>query len=163
MNNEEIKNEFAKWIDLEKPTIWYRKHNNKSEWKESRLVSWEDKYIYIINDRYSELRKLQIDNPKTKFQMKQFQQAGYDNKGNVQVKEVWIDVEPNWDYTTVYRVKPLEWYKKEENRGKPIWVRDNECEEWYVDIFLCKEGSRYICEGSYWKYAKPITKDEIVK
>ena len=148
MTDEELKQEFNRWIDVGKPEIWYK--DSKHEWVTVLVPNWRNKDAYfIVDDEQAELRKFQIDNPNTKFQ------AYYNNK--------WTDTTPSWFIDRKYRVKPLEWYEDPNMIGKPVWVRDSVNSYWVIDVFMSyTNDAEYLfeCGRGGWKEAKPVKPEE---
>ena len=91
MTNEELIKEFSRWLNNGKGDVWYR----EEEWSSWGLISvaWDNKDAqYITNDKHAELRKLQIDEPDTKFEF-------------FGVKDSWVEAKPQWSVELEYRVK----------------------------------------------------------
>ncbi len=97
MTNEEIKKEFNRWIDAGRPAVWY-KSNVDNQWRlvyKGENPSWITDFTYIVDDKYAELRILEIDAPDTKFQIKRSKEG------------IWKDCDiPSWYKGVEYRVKP---------------------------------------------------------
>ena len=149
MTNEQIKTEFARWVDTGRPSVWVRDaKDNNTRWSKLHRPSWDSNTMYYVtDDKHAELRKLQIDKPDIKLQIKSMDGC-------------WIDaVIVYWDINAEYRAKPKEWYEDPNIVGKPIWARELENSPWYLDVF--KEYNSYNfrpfkCERNTWKYAKPV-------
>jgi len=150
MTDAQLKQEFARWIDAGRPVVWY-KRNDGSWGYVNEGPSWNNEDIYIVDDEQAELRKLQIDNPETKFEW--FNGQRWCNCGSV----------PNWELGRKYRIKRTEWYEDPNIVGKPIWVRDYNDEEWDIDIFMnYADGKKrpFHCKSCSWGYAKPVKPEE---
>jgi len=66
MTNEELKEEFGRWLDNGKGEIWYK---YAGDW-ELHSVTWDSSVAYYVtNNKHQELRRLQIDEPTTKFEV----------------------------------------------------------------------------------------------
>jgi len=93
MTNEKMVNEFSRWLNNGKGKIWYRGEIGIHPWELLRYPSWETIGHYVTNDEHSELRKLQVDKPDTKFEYI------WDSGG------VWRECIPGWNTNREYRVK----------------------------------------------------------
>ena len=153
MTKKEVIKEFKRWIKSGQPNVWIKELNTENdEWFKMPLPCWNSfkNLYYIVNDRHAELRKLYFDNPNIKFQIKP-----------KHFKE-WTDVKCEddlWNTNFDYRIKPLEWYKDPNMVGKPVWVRDEDEEEWTLDIFYnIDENDKYKFAYRFdgWVYAKPV-------
>jgi len=156
MTNEQIKKEFSRWIDAGKPPVWTNDIDNPITWSLIQLPTWAvDHYIYIVDDKHAELRKLQIDEPNTKFEYYE------------PIAKVWVSANmPSWNTNIKYRVKPKEWFEDLDMVGKPVWIRDNELDDWEISTFHKYDNNlmyEYICASGSWKYAKPVTCDDLYK
>ena len=60
MTNEQIKNEFGRWLDAGKPKIWI-KAQGLDNWMIVRTPTWYEGYTYIVDDEWAELRKSAYD------------------------------------------------------------------------------------------------------
>ena len=89
MTNEELKNEFSRWLDNGKGEIWYKTIDTR-EWL-LVVTKWCSTGSYITNDKHQELRKLQIDESATKFEIRH-------PSGS------WHERIPSWDINREYRV-----------------------------------------------------------
>jgi len=148
MCNEQIKKEFIRWINAGRPKVWYKRSNNSWGYVVG-APAWDYRDIYIVDDEQAELRKLQIDEPDTKFQ-------AYTSFNNEPAS--WVECEPSWDIHCKYRVKLSEWYEDENAFGKPVWVCDSTM-HWKIDIFKAyKEDAKfkYRCSCGNWEIAKPV-------
>jgi len=68
MSHEHWKNEINRWADSPEGTkVWCRQ---TIKWVLYSAPSWSKKFQYIVDDCHAELRKLQIDEPETKFEMR---------------------------------------------------------------------------------------------
>ena len=151
MTDEQLKQEFARWIDAGRPVVWY-KRNDGSWGYVNAAPSWNNEDIYIVDDEHAELRKLQIDKPETKFEW--FNGQRWCNCGSV----------PNWEPGRKYRVKPKEWYEDLDMIGKPVWVRDEDNEKWGIDIFIDYTDDKkypFLCRNSDWTFAKPVKPEDL--
>ena len=93
MTNEELKKEFGKWVDEGKKSVWYRSDED-DRWALIAFATWVFEGYYITDDKHAEMRKLQIDELDTKFEVL--------TEGN------WdITLTPAWDVTREYRVKEV--------------------------------------------------------
>lgn len=80
--------------------------------------------------------------------------------------EGWITTRvPAWDENSKYRLKPKEpeWYENIPPQGVLCWVYDVEgTKELFLRVIKGKEGELFrVKSGSTWKYATPLTNDEI--
>ena len=142
--------EFERWINADRPKVWV-KGKEDDRWDTMRVPCWNSSgLVYIVDDEQAELRKLQIDEPDTKFQWFNVQE--------------WRNCNPSWDIDIEYRVKPKEWYEDENMVGKPIWVRDCTTDEWDLDIFVKydpKHNFEFVGKSFMWKYAKPVKPEDL--
>ena len=84
--------EFDRWIEAGRPSVWYKTKHTDEEWMKVYPPAWNHINIYIVDDKHAELRKLQVDSPETKFEVK--------------LTESWSEIrEPLWDLDAEYRVK----------------------------------------------------------
>ena len=84
--------EFKRWIDSGRCDVWTRHNSPCSNWSRAYCPSWNQDNIYIVNDKHTELRKIQADNPGIEFE--------------VELVDGWTDVrEPEWSLYNEYRVK----------------------------------------------------------
>ncbi len=61
MTNEQIKNEVSRWINADRPKVWY-KSKNVREWTYTvGPPSWDAEATYIVDDEWAELRKSAYD------------------------------------------------------------------------------------------------------
>jgi len=154
MTNKQIKAEFARWIDADRPSIWIKFEDIESKWELKDKVSWDSNQLYyIVGDNHSELRKLQIDEPNTKFQVK--------SKIDGEWKDISIIF---WDLVSKYRVKPKEWYEDPNMIDKYIWVRNYTTEEWLIyryTGYIKDARFPYKTFGKCWKYAIPVKYDNL--
>ena len=88
MTNEELIKEFIRWVNNGRGKVWYLNCDNR--W-ELLYPAWTNLSVYITNDKHAKLRRLQIDEPYSKFE--------------VVWDEVAKEVEPTWDIDKNYRVK----------------------------------------------------------
>jgi len=149
MTDEQVIKEFERWIDAGRPRVWYSDAGRL--WVSTNCPRWDEDTTYIVDDEQAELRKLQIDKPETKFQIK--------------ILDRWRDAEPEelWSTTYEYRVKPTEWYEDPNMIGKPVWVRDYNDEEWDIDIFVNYADGKerpFHCKSCSWAYTKPVKPEE---
>ena len=94
MTNEQIIKEFTRWILAGTPGIWI-KQDDSTIWYLEHTTCWtSSNATYIVDDEHAELRKLQVNDPDTKFQW--FTGQRWRNCGNI----------PNWDIGIKYRIKP---------------------------------------------------------
>ena len=151
MTNEQLIKEFERWILAGKPYVWVQQDSDS--WYISPTTCWNSSDVtYIIDDEHATLRKLQIDEPDTKFQVYHTSTMK------------WETVEPVWEPGRKYRIKRTEWYEDPAMVDKPIWVKDDDSMCWGIDIFLkYTRGVRYPfeCRGSNWKEAKPIKPEDL--
>ena len=61
MTDEELVAEFGRWVANGRGDIWY-KNNVTKEWY-TTYPTWDSTGHYITNDKYAEIKKLQIDEP----------------------------------------------------------------------------------------------------
>ena len=98
MNNEQLKEEFSRWIDSNRPRVYYRQKDYKT-WFVTNFPNWENDIVYIVEDDQASLRKLQIDKPDTIFQEFCFTVAD------------WVDLPQDnkwtWYHHGTYRIKPI--------------------------------------------------------
>jgi len=89
--------EIQRWLEnTNEPDVWVKNENDKIKtWKKQSFedCSWDKNCHYIVDDKYAELRKIQIDKPDTKFEY----WDEYEKK--------WLDTYPLWD-SCLYRIKP---------------------------------------------------------
>ena len=163
MNKEEIINEFNRWIEAGRPAVWVKDKDKypNNEWNKQFKTCWSqpDTKYYIVDDKQAELRKLVIDKPDTKIQVKYYTESSEEG-----VIVGWRNTIPDWNPEWDYRVKPKEWYEDSDVIGKPVWVRDRETDIWQVDKFLYythdSEIPRFNCSIHNWKYAKPVKPED---
>jgi len=91
--NRTHKEEMIRWAESPEGTgVWYS-HNN-SEWVLRSKPDWNEDVVYIVDDWHSVLRKLQVDDPETKFEYR------------YAVDMDWTYGEvTEWNLDTEYRVK----------------------------------------------------------
>ena len=99
MTDKEIKNEFNRWINAEKPGVWY-KINNSKNWYVISLPSSGDDATYIVNDKYAEIRKQLHDNPDLEIECR-FPEDRWNKLNDPQFDN------PNCEY----RIKPKQKYE----------------------------------------------------
>ena len=153
---KEALKEFDRWLKLDNKddSIWFRSVNQKG-WNLINHCSWEiDKFIYAVSDEYAEYKK-----------------AFYDGR-TVQKSSVvtgkWRTIksilEIKNDY--IFRIKPSEWYEELENKGKIVFVRDDEDKYWKIDVFtgyVDGAGFPFTCQNDCYKYAKLATYTELIE
>jgi len=84
--------EFDRWIEAGRPSVWYKTKHTDEMWMEVYIPAWEPENDYIIDDKHATLRRLQVGEPETKFE--------------VELSDGWTDVrEPLWNLDNEYRVK----------------------------------------------------------
>ena len=144
MTNKEIIKEFERWISAGRPKVWVKALNyQKSEWI---LISvqpeWSKDNIYIVDDHQAELRKLQIDNPDTKFQA---------CKPSSSKEECWYDCTPIWYLNCRYRIKP----KEPETKTIYEWIyKSNSTGRWFTTEALMTEKEAEVFFDSTTIYKK---------
>ena len=131
MTDEQIKKEFERWVNLGRPNVWVKKPGD--EWKKVTHSMWErNEYVYIIDDRYAEIRK-----------------AFYDGE-TIQLRDFyygceWYDwnekYEPKWNSYSDIRIKPeepiYEWqwyYIDHKNGGRVVLSRNFHTNRSSVDV-----------------------------
>jgi hypothetical protein len=93
MTDKEIIKEFTRWINADRPKVWYK--DGEQGWTTASAPNWGNKDVYfIVNDEQAEIRRHLVDNPDTKFEIK--------------ILDRWRDAEPEelWLTNHEYRVKP---------------------------------------------------------
>ena len=115
MTNREVKNEFSRWINRNRPNVWYKSPNN-SNWRKTYQPGWIKDYIYIVDDKDAELRKAYCDD-------KAIQYHYYHQE--------WKDVN-TYNFLLIsnysdYRIKPkliYEWQWIIQNPKGKYWMTD---------------------------------------
>jgi len=135
MINKQIIKEFGRWILAKRPAVWYKR--NEGSWEcVNEVPSWNNEDIYIVDDEQAELRKLQIDKPDTKFQVKRSKEG------------IWKDCDiPSWYKGVEYRVKPK---PKIERRWR--YARDANGYTTIASIYMSDsfaKNSKYLENGWY--------------
>jgi len=128
--------------------VWYRHRKSKS-WVKAFVPEWHKDYHLIIDDKHAKLRKLQIDEPNTKFEF----QA---DDGN------WFDTVPTWLTITEYRVKVKhEWEDDLECGAILCWCRDYKDEIPKADVIV-RHATKFHYQGrnGSYRYAEPIKPKE---
>jgi len=152
MNDTQIKKEFNRWLEAGRPTVLVKDFSQGEEWYTVRCPAWSRNKIYIVEDHQAELRKLQIDEPDTKFQIWR------------EFEEEWWECEcPMWNPKHKFRVKPKEWYEDPEMVDKPVWVSDDYSSEEYITLFKrFSKGSQYpiVTAAGNFKTARPVKPEE---
>jgi len=152
MTNEQIKKEFSTWINLDRPAVWVRNYFKNGEWYITNSPAWDENYVYIVDNEHAELRKLQKDEPYTKFQIWR------------EFEEEWWDCEcPMWNPKHKFRVKPKEWYEDPEMVDKPVWVSDAYSSKEYITLFKrYDKSSQYpiVTSRGNFKTARPVKPEE---
>ena len=90
MTDKALIDEFCRWVDNGKGDVWYQNITTK-EWY-TTYPTWDSTGHYITNDKHQELRRLQIDEPDTKFEF-------------FGIKDRWVEAKPQWNIELKYRVK----------------------------------------------------------
>jgi len=90
MTDKALIDEFCRWVDNGKGDVWYQNITTK-EWY-TTYPTWDSTGHYITNDKHQELRRLQIDEPDTKFEF-------------FGIKDRWVEAKPQWNIELEYRVK----------------------------------------------------------
>jgi len=166
MTNEELINEFKRWISAGRPKVYIRSisHFKEDIWEFTYIPNWTSNTYYVVDNAHAEFRKLQIEKPDTQFQLLQYQEAGLDSNSESKVKAVWVNCKPDWNLNEKYRIKPLEWYNNPNMKNKPVWVKSHKDNEWEIDIFLSyhkNDRLPFNCLNDCWKYAKPVKPEDL--
>ena len=151
MTDEKLIKEFTRWVLVGKPSVWVKQDGDTVWYTKHTTYQNSSKVTYIVDDEHARFRKLQVDEPDTKFQ-------AFDTK-----EKDWYDCDPTWDIGCKYRVKPKEWYEGPNVIGKPLWVWDAE-EEPDIDLFIeYVNNSEYPfkCKNGSWKQAKPVKPEDL--
>jgi len=151
MTDKKTKQEFERWIDAERPKVWYRS-TRYNAWRLLESPNWNRNAFYVVDDKHAELRKLQIDEPDTEFQVY-----------HTSTME-WETVEPVWELGRKYRVAPGKWYENPEMVGKPVWCKSYKNNRWELDIFIEYDENRcrpFNCFNGYRVEAKPVKPEDL--
>ena len=146
------KAEMIRFAESPKGTMcWLR--DSKCGWDLINKPGWVEDNIYIVDDAHAELRKLQIDKPKTKFKVKI--STGWKNIDN----KLWrID----WEY------KVVDW--TDDAIGKLCIFADHEDKlivsdyDSEVDVLTAiheKAEFKYAHRSSSWKFCRLLTKEDL--
>ena len=155
MTNEELINEFKRWLNAGRPAVYIRSisHFKEDTWEFTYIPKWASNTYYIVDDEQATFRKLQIDKPDTKFQVKRSKQ------------DVWKACDkPSWYKGVEYRVKRTEWYEDPNMNGRPVWCKNCKDNEWEIDIFLSyhkNDKLPFNCLNDCWKYAEPVKLEDL--
>ena len=60
MTNEEIKQEFGRWIDANRPSVWIYSIRY-GIWEKIPQPVWVEGNIYVVNDQWSKLRRAEAE------------------------------------------------------------------------------------------------------
>ena len=133
---KKFKKEFQFWEDTGQ--IWERNLNECKWWLVTNPI-FEDNYVYVIPDKYAELRKAWIEG------------------GQIQSR---TECRPEW-----HNIQNPLWSDKAEYRIKPIWYEDIRkgviCHVWDYDYDI-NHNDDYIFIGkrTCWRHAEPVMEGE---
>ena len=88
--------EFKRWLEAGRPSVWYKTKHTDEEWMKVYPPAWNPKNDYIVDDKHTTFRMLQVDKQDTKFEVR------------TKLSGIWLDTEPTWDLDYEYRVKVQE-------------------------------------------------------
>ena len=122
MTNEELVKEFKRWIDADRPMVWFKEIACEDEWETTLVPKWNNYSVYIVDDKHAEIRKMKNDDDSLVIEF-------YDDGA-----KKWREPRDlNWDLRTQYRIKP-------ETKTIYEWMyKLNSTDRWFIDEALMTE------------------------
>ena len=153
---EELIHEFSKWASLEdKNDSILVRCKESDKWRIQSYSVWDaNGCVYIVNDKYAEYKK-------AFYNKKKIQKRIMDTDYWVTVESI-LEIEGDYEF----RITALEWYEDPKNINKIVLARDEDDEEWMVDIFeRYRNNAQYSfsCKNSLYKQAKLTTINELIE